>query len=520
MDRRGRPLPSQGSWDEVPGKKTLLFARWLLNYRSAMEAIVIMNMSKPLMEGSCIMNESSKGVLMIVDDEPLKRVTLQIECTEAGYTVHEFSDAASALQMLNQTPVDVVITDLRMPGMDGLQFLERIKAQSPQTHVILMTAYGSIDSAVEAIKRGAYDYLAKPFRTGLLLEKVDRLLACRRVSAGAQSPELEKLGNMVARSASARRLFERIRTVADNERAILIQGESGTGKKRVAETIHQLSRRKERPFVPFACNISRPDLIAEELCGVPDSKAPSRGGVFARANGGTLLLEHVDALPLDLQVKLLQLVEENSGAHSGKPGRGPLDVRVLCTTRNDLRHLVDEGRFREDLYFLLCAVSLTIPPLRERREDIPVLADLFLKDDAAQAAGKKRPVKIHPHALDALVEYHWPANVRELQHVIHRAVAFAEGDEIQPKDIMLSPETQAAAANQVVIPEIAGLTETIAGVERTLIHAALRRASGNQAKAAQYLRIPRTTLRDKMAKYGMFEQPEQTEPTEPVESSG
>ncbi|NLX15093.1 MAG: sigma-54-dependent Fis family transcriptional regulator, partial [Phycisphaerales bacterium] len=344
------------------------------------------------------MNESSKGVLLIVDDEPLKRVTLQIECSEAGYQVHEFSDAAAALQMLSQCPVDVVITDLRMPGMDGLRFLERIKAQSPQTHVILMTAYGSIDSAVEAIKRGAYDYLAKPFRTELLLDKVDRLLACRRISAVAQSPGVEKIGGLIARSAPARRLFERIRTVADNERAILVQGESGTGKKRVAETIHDLSRRKDRPFVRFTCNISKAELIAEELCGVSGSGASGHPGVFKRAHGGTLLLEHVDTLPLDLQTKLLHMVEENGVTPQGKPGHGPQDVRILCSTRNDLRHLVDEGRFREDLYFLLCAVSLTIPPLRERREDIPVLADLFIKDYVAQATGKKGPVRIHPHA--------------------------------------------------------------------------------------------------------------------------
>lgn len=452
------------------------------------------------------MDESSNGVLLIVDDEPLKRVTLQIELSEAGYTVFEESDAVAALKILDAHPVDVVITDLRMPGMDGLQFLEKIKTRNVETHVILMTAYGSIDSAVEAIKRGAYDYLSKPFRTELLLEKVDRLMACRKMQNG-QGPtlEMEKLGELITRCTSIRRLFERIRNVADNERSVLLCGENGTGKKRVAETVHQLSRRSSGPLIRFCCNGGDSHILDAQLFGSSNGNGHSTPSSFSQADGGTLLIEEVHALPVDLQIKLLQWVEHKKGATEKE--HQP-DVRILCTTNKDLRQMVDGGRFREDLYFLLCSVNLNIPPLRDRREDIPVLAELFLKQQlAARPEGPQR-MTINPHAMDALVEYHWPGNIRELEHVIRRAVAFAEGKEIQPKDIMLpvNNTNSQAQSSAVKSEENTGLTETIAGVERTLINAALRRAAGNQAKAAQFLRIPRTTLRDKMAKYGMFTQ--------------
>jgi DNA-binding NtrC family response regulator len=453
------------------------------------------------------MQDSTKGVLLIVDDEPLKRVTLQIELSEAGYSVFEESDANAALKILDAQPVDVVITDLRMPGMDGLQFLEKIKSNSPQTHVILMTAYGSIDSAVEAIKRGAYDYLTKPFRTELLLEKVDRLLACSKPSDAQSHQRVEKLGSLATRCAPVKRLFERINTVADNERPILIQGEAGTGKKEIAETLHKRSRRSEKPMITFSCDVTDHGEVCRDLFGeMADQDGEAhRPSCFEQADGGTLFLKNIATLPPDLQLKLLHVVEQKAVERSGQ--QKPVDVRIICSTRRDLRKMVDEGGFREDLYFLLCAVTLSIPPLRDRREDIPVLADLFLKNEFVNDGQEQRTMKINPHAMDALVEYHWPGNVRELEHVIQRAVAFADGREILPKDIMLPIEVPASSQNDdQPAQEVTGLTETIAGVERTLIHAALRRAAGNQAKAAQLLRIPRTTLRDKMTKYDMFQQ--------------
>ncbi len=460
------------------------------------------------------MQDSTKGVLLIVDDEPLKRVTLQIELSEAGYSVFEESDATAALKILNSNPVDAVITDLRMPGMDGLQFLEKIKSDSPQTHVILMTAYGSIDSAVEAIKKGAYDYLSKPFRTELLLEKVDRLLACSKPSDGQGKQKIERLGLLATRCASVKRLFERIHAVADNERPILIQGETGSGKKEIAGVLHQNSRRVEQSMVTFSCDVTDQNNICRDLFGQTaghngNSDKPS---CFEQADGGTLFLKDIDALPPDLQLKLLHVVEEKTIQRADRSKLTPVDARIICSTRKDLRQLVDSGQFREDLYFLLCAVTLNIPPLRERRGDIPILADLFLSNGSDPASKQRSLIKINPHAMDALVEYHWPGNIRELKHVIQRAVAFADGSEILPKDIMLPIEQQSSKQNESQpSQETTGLTETIAGVERTLIHAALRQAAGNQAKAAQLLRIPRTTLRDKMAKYDMFHQ----QPTTP-----
>ncbi len=459
------------------------------------------------------MTESSKGVLLVVDDEPLKRVTLQIELSEAGYTVLEAADAISALKQLDARPVDIVITDVRMPEIDGMQFLEEIKARFPKTPVILMTAFGSVDAAVEAIKRGAYDYIAKPFPTDMLLEKIERLLAGRSAGEGPGPGEPEILGPLVGRSYPLRRLFEQIRAVVDNERPVMIQGEAGTCRERVAEAIHRLSRRSQGPMVKFSCAASDSETVDGELFGFYPEAAGGRAlapklGRFELAAGGTLFLDDVDALAIQLQGKLLLALEEGLFERAGNADRVSVDVRLICATDKNLRPLAVAGRFREDLYYRLDAIHLSIPPLRERREDVPILARHYLRNRADGGGGEEVPSRISPHAMDALVNYHWPGNVRELEHVIERAVAFSDGEEIRPQDILLPadrpPEEQEVSA---VADGAAGLTQTIAGVERTLIDAALRRAAGNQARAAQFLGIPRTTLRDKMAKYGMVGRP-------------
>lgn len=456
------------------------------------------------------MSEPTKGVLLVVDDEPLKRVTLQIELSEAGYKVVEVSDAVSAMQFLRSQPIDVVITDLRMPGMDGLQFLKQIKSASPRIHVILMTAFGSIGDAIEAMKRGAHDFLTKPFKTEVLLEKLERLRHSPQWGGSpAVQTDVERFGSLCGRSHAARMLFEQIRQVADNERPVLIQGESGCGADRVAETIHQLSRRCGQPFIAVNCTAFSPHLLDAELFGsgraFNGSAHADRAGRIDAARGGTLFLDEVEALPLEAQVRLLRLLDPQDAGRVAGPESAPMNVRILCATQRDLRELVDAGRFRQELFYRLAAVSVFVPPLRERRDDVALLAAEVLQRFAASAGtarGRVVPTRFAPHALETLVAYCWPGNILELEHTIERAISLCQGDTIELKDILL-PKTAATSAYDLG-PEVPiGLVETVAGVEKKLIDAALRRATGNQAKAAQFLGIPRTTLRDKMAKYGM-----------------
>jgi len=308
----------------------------------------------------------SKGVLLVVDDEPLKRATLQIELAGAGYTVLEAADAASAAKVIETRPVEVVITDVRMPDMDGIQLLELVKARSPKTHVILMTAYGSVDSAVEAIKRGAYDYITKPFPTDALVEKLDRLLACRSAEGGDGHAGPETLGQLVGQSHAMRRLFEQIRAVADSDRSVLIEGEAGTCRERVAATIHQISRRSGGPMLKFNCTACSPEAMEMSLFGSEGDAAGRHTGRMEEAAGGTLLLDEIEALPMAIQAQLLQTMDEGAFERVGG-GRVNLQARLIFGAQGNLRRGVDAGKFREDFYYRLDAVHLVIPPLRDRR---------------------------------------------------------------------------------------------------------------------------------------------------------
>ncbi len=446
--------------------------------------------------------------ILVVDDEPLKRITLQIELGEQGFEVFEASDAQTARRIIDTRPIDVVVSDVRMPGMNGLELLTYIKQTHPDVEVILMTAYATVDTAVLAIKRGAYDYVTKPFTTQDLIEKLERLFATR--GARQTEDEVETFGRLVARSKSMRRLFTQLRGVAPTDRTILLCGASGTGKELFAEAIHEHSARANRPFVRFSCAALQPSVLESELFGHEKGAFTGairqKAGRFELAHGGTMLLDEVDDIPTELQVKLLRVVEQQEFERVGGEEPVRVDVRLICATKCDLFDLVKAGRFREDLYYRLNVITLWIPPLCERPDDVPVLAQHFLEKHAALVGDGR--VTIAPHAMDELVRHGWPGNVRELEHVLERALAFCGGDEIRPEHILpLGARTASADGTATAtVLELAeggpqGLNETVADIERRMILLALRQSNNNQARAAQRLGIPRTTLRDKMAKY-------------------
>ena len=461
--------------------------------------------------------------ILVVDDEPLKRITLQIELSEHGYEVYEAADAQAARRIFDARPCDVVVTDVRMPGMSGIDLLTYVKQLRPEVEVILMTAYATVDTAVLAIKRGAYDYITKPFTTQDLLVKLDRLFASRSASGapseGAERDGIETFGRLVARSQSMKRLFEQIRSVAPTDRTILLCGESGTGKELFAEAIHAHSARASKPLVRFSCAALQPSVLESELFGHEKGAFTGairqKAGRFELAHEGTMLLDEVDDIPTELQVKLLRVVEQQEFERVGGEEPVRVDVRLICATKCDLLRLVKEGRFREDLYYRLNVISLTIPPLRERPDDIPVLARHFVLKHAALVSGQR--VEIAAHVIDELMRHTWPGNVRELEHVIERALAFSASPalataghgraEIRTEHVLpLGPEGGNPAAMPVLELGDNGrlsLSETVADIERRMILLALRQCEHNQARAAQRLGIPRTTLRDKMAKYNI-----------------
>ncbi len=444
------------------------------------------------------MPDASKGVLLVVDDEPLKRLSLKIELAEAGYTVVDAADGPTALQVLQSRPVDAVITDLRMPEMDGFGLLERIQRHWPRTSVVVMTAYGSIDTAIEAVRRGAADYLAKPFDTAELIARLERLRAASAWSSQEDSrAAVEEMGPLAGRSPAMRRLFDQIRQAAGSDRPVLLECEKGAAPERVAAALHMSGPRHEGPFVRSTCTSVSAAALDAELFGTA-----GREGRFQEAAGGTLFLDDIDAAPPEMQARLLSVLE----SAAADPRSGP---RLVCATQKDLQQLMDAGRFRVDLFYRISATTILIPALRDCREDIPLLAERFLRSQSVAGGNGRRPLRISPHAMQELQAYDWPGNILELEHTLERAVSLAgDAEVIELKDVALPRKCRSMPEDAARLPQCpAGLTETVAGVERALIDAALRRAAGNQAKAAEYLGIPRTTLRDKMVKHGFAKDP-------------
>jgi putative PEP-CTERM system response regulator len=448
--------------------------------------------------------------ILVVDDKDSMRNMLFETLTEEGYRVDAAGDGKQAIDLVNNKSYDVVLTDLRMPDIDGLEVLSKVKEVDEETSVIIMTAYGTIEDAVKAMKQGAYDFITKPFDTEHLCVLVNRALENRRLVAENTFLRQEILAehgieNIIGKNEKMLELEQMVRKVAGSDASVLLQGESGTGKELVARAIHNLSPRKDGPYITINCAAIPGELLENELFG--SEKGAFTGshsrkmGKFEIANGGTIFLDEIGDMETQLQAKLLRVLQQKNFERLGGTKTVDVDVRVIAATNMDLPELIRQKRFREDLYYRLSVFPLGIPPLRERPDDIPLLAGAFLEQYCREM---KKPLKaLTNDALELLEKYHWPGNVRELENTIERAVILAEGKRVTPEHLAI----RLRRTTEIQLRDGAGLKEIGAHAqmqaERGTIIRILKEVRGNKRKCAKVLRIDYTTLFDKMKKYGI-----------------
>jgi two-component system response regulator HydG len=447
----------------------------------------------------------SPARVLVVDDDAGVRFTLREILEAEGLLVDEAEDGAAALARFDACPAQLVVTDLRMPRVDGMELLRRLAARAPAPRVVVVTAHGSERQAVLAMKAGAWDYFRKPFENGELVAVVRRALEAVRLAAENErlTGELALSGSMVFASEAMRRLAGLVARVAPRDVTVLVTGESGTGKEHVAEAIWRASRRADRPFVRFNCASLTPELAEAELFGhvkgAFTGAVRARPGLFGEADGGTLLLDEVGELAAGAQAKLLRALQDGEVRPVGEERARKVDVRLVAATHRDLAALAQKGLFREDLYYRLNVVTLRLPPLRERPEDIPALARHFLTRFAERFG--VAPVAPSQALLARLATHPWPGNVRELEHALESVVALSpEGD----LDLSLLP---GGAGPGVPGREAGtarlGLKQRVEAYERGLVVDALEAARGNRSEAARALGVSRVTLHDKLRKYGI-----------------
>jgi two-component system response regulator HydG len=454
--------------------------------------------------------------VLVVDDQRNMRATTAMLLRAEGHVVLEAGDAEEALGLLSQEPVDLLLTDMRMEPLSGLELTRRALEISPQLQVIVMTAFGSIESAVEAMRLGAYDYLTKPFKEGELVHRVQRALERANLLSAVNlfAKDFHSRHGLVAlvgQSQVMRELTARILRVAPSDATVLIQGESGTGKELVARAVHAYSRRNERPFVPVNCAAISEGLLESELFGHTKGAftgaTRSRRGLFEEADGGTLFIDEVTETTPAFQSKLLRVLQNGEVRRVGESTAIKVDVRTVAASNRNLEKELSEGRFRQDLFYRLNVVTLRVPPLRERPEDIPLLAEHFLARINARSQIRRR---LSASALERLMAYPFPGNVRELENLVEQAAALAEGEELTPDDFPVraggekpndarpSPEPGGEDA-----PELLALADAVAEAERKAIESALARYPNDLQRVAVVLNISATTLWRKMKRLGI-----------------
>lgn len=443
--------------------------------------------------------------ILVADDDATHREVLRTLLEEWGYAVREAVDGEHAVALCRKQPFDLVLMDVRMPKKSGLEALKEIKVHNPAVPVLIMTAFSEVAAAVEAIKSGAYDYLTKPLdfeKLKVVLRNVFAHVGLIRENAtlSRSLAATEAQTGMVGRSESMRALWEMVRTIAPTDATVLITGESGTGKELVAKAVHAASRRARGPFVAVNCAALTESLLASELFG--HEKGAFTGadkkheGHFLKADGGTIFLDEIGEMPLSMQVKLLRVIQEREVLSVGGNKAVPVDVRIIAATNRDLAKEVAAGTFRQDLYYRLNVVTLALPPLRERADDIPLLAQHFM---ARFADKNNKNIKgFTPGAMDRLVRYAWPGNVRELENVIERASILLLGEHISEREL---PERFAASQGDALTDALTTDCPTLEDVERAVILKTLKRFGGNKTEAAKALGITRKTLHAKLSKY-------------------
>ncbi len=444
---------------------------------------------------------------MVEDEEKLRRV-IQLELESGGYEVDGAPSAEQALALA--TVADLVLTDLRLPGMDGLQFIAELHARGVGAAVIVMTAHGSVEAAVGAMRLGAADFLQKPFSLDHLTTVVGKVMAVQSLRnenqrLREQLDERYQFDNIIGRSAGMREIFHTVERVAPTRATVLIAGESGVGKDMIARAIHQHSPRKNHPFVKINCTALPENLMESELFGYEKGAftgaATSKPGRFEQSDKGTAFLDEIGDVPPHIQVKLLRILQERQFERLGSNMTRNVDVRVVAATNVDLRAALEQGRFREDLYYRLNVVPINVPPLRERKEDIPFLAMYFVRKLSGDLGSTVK--EISPAAMDRLVAHLWPGNVRELENTIERSLVLASGERLDAADVRLeAPRNSVAVASaqqQPLLPE----GETLEHWEQMMIREALRRANGNKSQAARLLGLTRNALRYRLSQMGM-----------------
>ncbi len=450
----------------------------------------------------------SQRILIVEDEDKLRRV-LSLHLQGEGYDVDEARTAEEALPLADRAAL--VLTDLRLPTLDGLTLMERLRLTTPATPVVVMTAYGSVEVAVEAMKRGAADFLPKPFSLDHLMTVVRKVMEVKTLRE--ENVRLkEELGhryafdNIIGRGARMREILGSVERVAPTRTTVLLCGESGVGKDLIARAIHFHSPRARHPFVKINCTAIPENLMESELFGYEKGAftgaAQAKPGKFEQADTGTVFLDEIGDVPPSIQVKLLRVLQEREFERLGSNKTRSIDVRVIAATNVDLQRAIEEGNFREDLYYRLNVFPMTIPSLRDRREDIPFLAEHFLARFAAQQG--RAPLKLSADAQSKLVQYDWPGNVRELENVIERALVMAAGDTLREDDIRLdhAPRRGSASAGlngDGFLPEGVTLDQH----EQQLIREALRRTGGNKSQAARLLGLSRNALRYRLAQMGL-----------------
>ena len=450
--------------------------------------------------------------ILVVDDDDAHRGMLRTMLRSWGYTVEEAADGDNAVALVHEKAFDVVLTDVRMTRMDGISALKGILAYNPALPVVLMTAYSSVETAVEALRLGAYDYLIKPLDFEALRHTLEQAIEHSRLSVEnrelrRQLTDAAARPDILGRSQAIKEMLQIISTVAPTEATVLITGESGTGKELVARALHEGSARAARPLVTVNCAALVENLLESELFGHEKGSFTGadrrREGRFMQANGGTLFLDEIGEMPLPLQAKLLRALQQREVQRVGSDTPITVDVRVLAATNRDLRREAAEKRFREDLYFRLNVISIEVPSLCRRSEDIPLLAAHFLQRFAER--NRKNIKGFAPQALDSMLRYSWPGNVRELENAVERAVILCNGDLITGRELPASVVDAPAAATTAAAPEgdisLAGLS--LDTVERRAIEETLRQTGDNKSEAARRLGITRATLHNKLRKYGL-----------------